>query len=718
LTERNFLSRFSGHCRLASMGSLKGFMTQVFRSVVGRGYQAVDEADDLYRWLETVDSSEALSWVRERNDKAAALYGSGPQFESLFDDLAAIAESSDKTPLVSKRGAFLYNFHRDAQHPRGLWRRTTPEQYRQETPEWDVLIDFDALAAAEGENWVFSGVAALPHEYRRCLVSLSRGGADAVVIREFDIETRQFVPDGFCLPEAKSVMRWIDQDSVYVGTDYGPGSRTDSGYPRIIKLWRRGQALEDAVTVFEGQSSDVSVGAFHDHTPGFPRDVFSRSVTFYTWETWVSRGGTLVKVPVPEDASVSWYNEWMLISLRSEWAVNGATYRPGSLLITRVDEFLAGAGSLELLYEPSTRASLHSYVTTKHWIVLCELENVRHRVFALRREGGTWKSRAVGGLPNFGVIDVSAYDPYHSDELQFVVQDFITPPTLLFGSVDRDDRETLKAQRPYFDATGLVVTQHEVASADGTIIPYFQVARQDLPLDGSAKTILYGYGGFEISVTPSYAARVGKGWLERGGVWVVANIRGGGEFGPEWHKAALKEHRHRAYDDFSAVAQDLVRRGVTTPRRLGAMGGSNGGLLIGNMLVTYPGLWGALVSRVPLLDMRNYHTLLAGASWIAEYGDPRKPEEWFFLRRYSPYHQLKAGVEYPPVLFTTSTRDDRVHPAHARKMVARMEFMSLPDVLLYENIEGGHAGAAVPRQEAFMDALVYNFFHTHLGDDE
>jgi prolyl oligopeptidase len=563
------------------------------------------------------------------------------------------------------------------------------------------------------ENWVWKGSGFLKPSYDRCLLSLSRGGADATVTREFDVTRKVFVEDGFVLPEAKSQIGWRDLDSVFVATDFGPGSLTRSGYPRVVKEWRRGTAVADAVQVFAGQLTDVSVGAFRTKTPGYERDWVSRSVTFWTREVFLRRDGQLIKIEKPDDAQAFSDRDLLYIELRTPWTVGGTTWPAGALLVADLESFLQGARTFDMLFEPSERKALAGFTPARHHLLLNELDNVRNRLYVLTREEGQWRRAALPGAPQFSAVHATPVDPDASDAYFMTVTDYLTPTSLSVGTLGEGAAEQLKAGPAFFDADGLAVSQHEAVSEDGTRIPYFQVARHDLALNGRNPTLLYGYGGFEIALIPGYQAVTGAAWLEAGGVYVVANIRGGGEFGPRWHQAALQKNRHKAYEDFIAVAEDLMRQKVTAPEHLGIMGGSNGGLLMGNMLTRRPDLFGAIVCQVPLLDMQRYHQLLAGASWKAEYGDPALPEEWSFIRTFSPYHNVRADVQYPRTLFTTSTRDDRVHPGHARKMVARMKAQK-HDVLYYENIEGGHGGAADNKQAAFMSALVYTFLWQQL----
>lgn len=674
-------------------------------------------ATDPFLWLEDVTGDKALGWVKQRNAASTAALAETEQFEQLKQRLLDILDSDDRIPLISKAGDYYYNFWRDAENKRGLWRRTTLDEYRKDEPAWETVLDLDKLAEAENENWVWKGVDFQEPGYERCLISLSRGGADATVVREFDVTTGAFVEDGFFLPEAKSRVAWRDLDSVFVATDFGEGSLTDSGYPRIVKQWRRGTPLTEAETVFEGRQQDVSVGGYRTQAEGFERDFVYRGITFWESELFHRRDGKLIKIEKPDDAIASVYRDLLFIELRTDWSVGDQKYPAGALLVTDFEAFQAGQRDLEMLFEPTERKSLVGYSPTPNYVVLNELDNVRNRVYLLSRSEGRWQREALPGAPEFDRVNISPVNPDESDDYFLTQSGFLTPLTLFFGTLGGDEPEKLKESPAFFDTEGLEVSQFEAISKDGTRVPYFQVGPADLKRDGEAPTLLYGYGGFEVPLLPQYSGTVGAAWLEQGGVFVVANIRGGGEFGPRWHQAALKANRPRAYEDFIAVAEDLVKRKVTSPRRLGIRGGSNGGLLMGNMLTMRPDLFGAIVCAVPLLDMQRYHKLLAGASWVAEYGDPDDPGQWEFIRTFSPYHNVRQDTDYPPILFTTSTRDDRVHPGHARKMVARMNRQG-HDVLYYENIEGGHGGAADNAQLAFMSALQYTFLWKQLAPSE
>jgi prolyl oligopeptidase len=671
------------------------------------------EQPDPYLWLEEVTGEKALTWVKARNAESTAELTKGEDFKALEERLLKILDSKERIPFVSKAGPHYYNFWRDAKNKRGLWRRTSLEEYRKDKPKWEIVLDLDALGKAEKENWVWKGATMLKPSYDRCLLSLSRGGADATVVREFDLTTKSFVKGGYSLPEAKSRVAWRGRDSVFVGTNFGPGSLTKSGYPRIVKEWKRGTPLAEAKLVYEGKREDVAVGARRDLTKGYARDIVSRAMTFWTSHQFLRKGDKLIKIDKPDDAIAFPRRDLLFIQLRSEWKVGEKTYPAGALLVTNFDAFLTGQRNFDVLFTPTARKSLADVSSTRNHVLVNELDNVRSRLYVLTRKKDGWHRAELPSVPKFSTVSASAIDADESDDYFMTVEDYLTPISLYLGTAGKGPAEKLKASPAFFKSAGLVVSQHEAVSKDGTRVPYFEVARKGVERNGKNPTLLYGYGGFEISMVPEYQAGTGAAWLEKGGVYVVANIRGGGEFGPKWHQAALKANRGKAYDDFIAVAEDLVKRKVTSPKHLGIMGGSNGGLLMGNVLTRRPDLFGAVVCQVPLLDMRRYNKLLAGASWVAEYGNPDVPKEWEFIRTFSPYHNVKKGVKYPRTLFTTSTRDDRVHPAHARKMVAKMKAQG-HDVLLYENVEGGHGGAADNKQRAFMSALAYTFLWQQL----
>ncbi len=668
-------------------------------------------AEDPYLWLEDVDSDRALGWVRERNAITQGELAGDPSFEPLRSRLLSILDSDERIPALTERGGRYYNFWRDEDNPRGLWRRTTLAQYRRPEPRWETVLDIDQLAEEEGENWVYKRVVCDFPDGERCLLHLSRGGADAVVVREFDTTTRSFVEGGFELPEAKTQVAWRDRDHLFVATDFGPGTLTRAGYARQVRLWERGTPLSEATLLREAEETDNWIAAYREHAGGASQDVVYLGHTFFSNEMFVEVGDgeEWVRLDKPDDADASFWGDQVILTLRTEWTVGDTTYPGGSVLMSELAAFLEGERTFVQLFEPSERTAFRSITRTQNRVLVTELEDVQTRIYAWGERRGEWTRERIHADVD-GTQRVSAVDDAGSDEYWHWTSGFLTPSRYSLGSA-RDRLQRLRQEPAFFDAEGLTVDQHFATSADGTRVPYFQVSREEPAPD--APTVLYGYGGFEIALTASYSATVGAGWLERGGTYVVANIRGGGEYGPRWHQAALRHNRQRAYDDFIAVAEDLIERGVTTPARLGIHGGSNGGLLMGVMLTQRPELFGAIVCEVPLLDMRRYHRLLAGASWMEEYGDPDDPDDWAALSAFSPYQNVDPDATYPPTLFLSSTRDDRVHPGHGRKMVARMLESDQP-VRYFENIEGGHGGASNNAQYAYKRALAYLFFERHL----
>ncbi|MFC5062831.1 prolyl oligopeptidase family serine peptidase [Actinomycetospora atypica] len=683
--------------------------------------------DDPYLWLEDVTGEEALSWVRQRNAETIGALTNTERFTALRDQLRAVLDSDDRIPYTRRRGERLYNFWQDAEHPRGLWRRTTLDEYRSGEPNWELLLDVDALATAEDENWVWAGAAARWPDYTRALVQLSRGGADATVVREFDLEAKRFVPEdegGFALPEAKSRISWAGDDTVFVGTDLGPGSMTTSGYPRVMRRWTRGTAVADAPVVFEAEETDVAAFAGADRTVGFEREFVGRSPDFHTSQEFVlGADGSPVLLDVPPDADTDVDRAWLLVRTRSSWTVDGSEYPAGTLLAFAMDAYLEGSREHTVLFSPTPSRSLSGWSWTRSYLILTVLEDVATKLEVLTPPQGPetwapgeWARRELPTGDDFSVVGVMGVDPDVSDEIFLDTDGFTRPSTFVRGELGGSEAEdapleTLRSAPAFFDAGGVTTRQFFATSDDGTKVPYFVVGKER---DEPAPVLMTGYGGFEISRTPSYSGIMGLGWIQPGGVYVVANIRGGGEYGPEWHTSALREHRHRAFEDFAAVARDLVARGITTAPQLAIHGGSNGGLLMGVMITRYPELFGAVVVMVPLLDMRRFHLLLAGASWMAEYGDPDDEADWAFISQYSPYQQLSTDEKYPSLLVTTSTRDDRVHPGHARKFVARLREYG-HQVEYYENVEGGHSGAADNAQRAFQWALVLEFCRREVG---
>lgn len=671
-------------------------------------------ADDPHLWLEDITGPVAMDWVRQQNAKSQAALVNTPQFKTLEREILSILDSDANLPKIEKIGTYYYNFWQDEQHPRGVWRRTTLDEYSKPQPKWETVLDLDAVNAAEGENWVWHGAECLQPQYQRCLIALSRGGADADVTREFDLENKRWVEGGFYRPEAKGALGWIDQDTVYVYTDFGPGSTTIPGFPRIVKQWKRGTPIESASVVYEGKREDALIIGWRDHSPGFERDLIRRIIGIYNDELYLrGQDGALTRIDAPNSAEKTLFRDWLVLELREPWQVGGKEYPAGALLATNLEGYMAGKRDMHLLFEPTAKSSLSQVTFTRNYLVLNVLEDVNNRVTMLTHRDGQWVRESLHAAPWIGSTTVTAVDSAVSDDMWMNTTDFLTPSALwLVGPMMKP--EELKSSPVFFDGSKHMVEQHFAVSKDGTRVPYFMVRPKQLAFDGKSPTLMHGYGGFQMSLTPKYDAAVGKGWLEKGGTYVVANIRGGGEYGPRWHQAALRQHRHKSYEDFAAIADDLVARRVTSPKRLGAIGASNGGLLTGNMLTQYPEKFGAIVSQAPLLDMQRFHKLLTGAVWVSEYGNPDKPEDWAFIRTFSPYHLFNPIREYPPALFTTSTRDDRVHPGHARKMTAKM-LEAGKQVHYYENIEGGHGGSADNRQTAHMQALAYTFLWNTLN---
>jgi prolyl oligopeptidase len=669
---------------------------------------------DPYLWLEDVTGDAALEWVHKQDDTTRAELEALPEFKSINQRLRDIYDSQARIPYPTVRGGYYYNFWQDDQHVRGLWRRTTASEYRKSEPKWDVLIDLDALGAAEHESWVWQSSECLFPEFKRCLVVLSRAGGDSHVVREFDLEKRRFVEDGFVLPEAKSDVGWIDLNTIYVGTDFGPGTLTDSGYPRLVKRWKRGTPLVQAVTVFEGRSSDVAVGFARVRTRVGAtvvwHDLLTRQITFFTSEQYLLQGGKQVRLAVPDDADVSLFSDQILVRLRSDWQArpDGPALPQGALLAAGLDAFLAGSRDFTALYTPGTRKSLAEQIVLKDELIIHELDEMKNYAYRWVCNQGKWSSSPLA-IAAVGETGMAALDADASNQYLVAYSSPLQAHRLSLAGAGLAAPEALKSDPEFFDARAMNVEYFNARSRDGTSIPYFVVTPAGFKADGSAATLLYGYGGFEIPMLPpGYSAGVGASWLSHGGVFVLAGLRGGGEFGPAWHSAAMREKKQNSYDDMVAIAEDLIVRGITSPAHLGIEGGSNGGLMVGAVMLQRPDLFKAVVCQAPLLDMRRYTVLLAGASWMGEYGDPELAADWAFISKYSPYQNVRPQVKYPRVLFETSTRDDRVHPGHARKMAALMEAMG-SDVLFYENTEGGHAGSADNVQRAYIDALAYSF---------
>jgi prolyl oligopeptidase len=669
-----------------------------------------DEVDP-YLWLEEIDGEKALEWVKQRSKTDTAELEAVPQFAPLHEKLLKIYNSKDRIPMPEVRGPWVYNFWQDVDHVRGIWRRTTRDQYVTDAPTWETVIDVDQLAKDENENWVWHGASGLYPRYDRFMVTLSRGGGDASVVREFDATTKTFVKDGFSLPEAKSDVNWKDENTLWIGTDFGEGSLTKSGYPRFAKMWKRGTPLESATTVFEGTVDDVASTAYSIHTPEGRYDMVNQTPEFFRGTNYIMRDDKLVKLGIPEDADLQGiFKKQLMLSLRSDWTVGGKTYPQDGLIAIDLDTFMGGGRDFSILFKPQERVALGAVSSTKNYLLVTTLDNVKSRLYKYTLSGKDWKSEEVA-LPGLGVAGVTGASD--EDDVFYVsYNDFLTPASLY---IVRDGKklEKIKSVPAEFDATGMKVEQYEAVSKDGTKIPYFAFMPKGFKAGQPYPTLLYGYGGFEIPMRPNYSGTVGSSWVERGGVYVLANIRGGGEFGPKWHQAAMKENHQNAFDDFIAVGEDVIKRKITAPEHLGIAGGSNGGLLVGACFLQRPELFRAVVCQVPLLDMKRYSHLLAGNSWMAEYGNP-DTDDWNYMQKWSPYQNLDPNKTYPKVFFYTSTRDDRVHPGHARKMVMKMTEMNKP-CYYYENTEGGHSAGANLNQSAYMWALTYAYLWKMLG---
>jgi len=665
------------------------------------------ESEDAYLWLEDIDDEQSLNWVRAQNKISEEALKQSADFERIYQKNLEIYNSDKRIAYPSIRGNYIYNFWQDAKHEDGILRRTSLKDYQNENPKWEIVLDIDALNTAEGENWVYKGATWLYPNYERCILRLSRGGGDAVVMREFDAVKKDFIKDGFYLPEAKGNVSWLDQNTLFVSTNFGLGSLTSSGYPRITKLWKRGTDLSTAKTLYEGDSTDVSVGSYAIHTPERTYQVVYQGMTFYSSKRFVIENGKLIPLNMPDDADFNGvFKNQVLIDLKSDWTVGEKSFAQGTFLSIDYNDFIKGGTNFMIITQPNAKSSIASISNTKNFLLVNMLTNVRSELFKFRFEQKTWVKEKVEA-PAFGSIGIKSSDDL-SDRYFFTYTSFLSPSSLYLVSDDGNDISKIKSLPDFFDASHFEVKQFEATSKDGTQIPYFIVHSKNLDKSGEAPTLLYGYGGFEISMRPRYSATIGTAWLNRGGVYVLANIRGGGEFGPKWHQSALKENRQLAFDDFIAVAEDLIARKITSPKHLGIQGGSNGGLLVGAVFTQRPELFNAVVCRVPLLDMKRFNQLLAGASWMGEYGDPDIPEEWAYIQKYSPYQNVFKDKKYPKVFFNTSTRDDRVHPGHARKMVAKMLGQG-HEVFYFENMEGGHAAATNNTQRAYSSALIFTY---------
>ncbi|MDP5232046.1 MAG: prolyl oligopeptidase family serine peptidase [Cellulophaga sp.] len=674
--------------------------------------QGIKAQEDNYLWLEEVDGEKALKFVEKQNKATLAELSAEKDYQDIYDKNLAILNSTEKIAYPTIHGNYVYNFWKDADHVRGIWRRSTLESYKTGNPAWETLLDIDKLSAADNKKWVYKGSEGLYPDYNRFLIELSNGGGDAVYIKEFNVNTKQFIKNGFSIDEAKGEASYVDDNTLIVSTDFGEGTMTTSGYPRQVKLWKRGTLLKDAKLIYEAETTDVLATGFIIHDGNKQYTLMGKISSFLSGQISIWLNNKQTPLDLPKDAVAGSKGQFIIqnnqfvMQLKSDWRVNNETYTTGTLLSLNFTELLKGNKDIKVILKPDEFSSISGISATKTKLLVNVLTDVTSNLFVYSFANGNWTSKRVDA-PKLGAITIDAASEF-SDQYFFDFENFITPTTLYMGDASNNTFKPYKSLPAYFDARNLEVKQFKAKSNDGIMVPYFMVSRKDIKIDGTNPTLVYAYGGFEISSLPYYWAAMGVSWLDKGGVFVLANIRGGGEYGPKWHQNAIKEKRQNAFDDLYAVSEDLIAKNVTAPKHLGVMGGSNGGLLVGVAFTQRPDLYNAIVCQVPLLDMQRYNKLLAGASWMSEFGNPDIPEEWAYIKKYSPYHNLKKGVNYPEVYFGTSTRDDRVHPGHARKMVAKMNDMGYK-TYYYENIEGGHAGSSTNEQSAKSSALTFSY---------
>jgi len=667
--------------------------------------------EDPFLWLEAVEGEKALQWVKEQNEITLNYLTNKEGYQEKYDFRYKTLISEDNLMIPQIRDDYVYNFWQDDKYPRGVWRRKSFKDYLEEKGNWDLLLDIGKLSEKEGTNWVLNDVVFAAPGEKRCILYLSDGGSDAVYIREFDIEEKRFIEQGYTTGEAKSSLEWIDIDNVYIATDFGEGSLTTSGYPRIVKRWERGTPIEDAEVVFEASENDMGAYPLVWHFKHKRYEFIYHAIDFYHFKLYLVNDSGLFPISLPDDFRFEVYGDQLIVQPMTEWEYGKHVIKTNQLVCLDFKDILDKNFRYSLIFEAPERGSIEEFFATESHLVVNTLNNISSELLKFTYQDQLWKREVVDmpGKGSISIVSTSETRPYYF----YTYESFIQPTTLYCDLNNNLPPFKVDSYPAYFDSSDLVVDQFEAASKDGTKIPYFIVHKKDLILDGSNATILYGYGGFQVSEKPYYSPALGKFWLEEGGVYVMANIRGGGEFGPAWHADAILENKQRSFDDFIAIAEDLISRKITSEKKIGIVGGSNGGLLVGAVMVQRPELFRAVVSLVPLLDMKRYSKLLAGHSWIPEYGDPDDPEQWEYIRKYSPYQNVKEGVRYPATLFLTSTRDDRVHPGHARKMTALLESLG-NEVYLFENTEGGHNTIATPEQQARLTALYYTFFTVQL----
>ncbi|MBB4365327.1 prolyl oligopeptidase [Bradyrhizobium sp. CIR18] len=678
-------------------------------------------ADDPFRWLEEIEGPGALAWARAENEKTLGVLQSDPRYRRFYEQALSILQAKDRIAYVSLGRHGLENFWQDDHHVRGIWRRTTLESYRSQDPRWQIILDIDALAVAENRNWVFKGSRCLPPEERLCLLSLSDGGKDAASIREFDRLATSFIPDGFHLPEGKQSVSWVDGDTLLVARDWGEGTLTQAGYPFVVKELKRAQPLTEAREIFRGEPTDVQSLPFvlrdsegHIHAAGA-----NRLISSFEHEYAVFRSDGPIKLNLPKKATIAGVAcSRLLVKLDEDWTpFEDVSFAAGSMISYDLAEWKQDPlrARPSLVFQPRPRQALSGFTRTRNSLILTILENVQSKAFVYKYDEGAWSATPIP-LPEHANVSLSAASD-EADQAMFAVSNYLRPTSIWYFDAENKSLDELTTTPAAFDASNHVVEQFEATSRDGTSIPYFLVRPKNARFDGTIPTLLHGYGGFQVPLLPSYLGPVGRLWLEQGNAYVVANLRGGGEFGPQWHQAAQGATKQKTWDDFIAVAEDLIRRKITSPRRLGVIGGSQGGLLVGTAITQHPELFNAAIIQVPLLDMLRYTSLGAGASWIAEYGDPAIAEQRAWIEGYSPYQKLVAGKTYPAPLILTSTKDDRVHPAHGRKAAAKLAALGQP-YFYYENIDGGHSAAVNLIEHARRLALEYTYASRRLCPEE
>jgi len=687
---------------------LRSFIIILVMTVAENKPVEAQQKEDPYLWLEEVEGENALKWVRNENERSKKVISKTENYETLKQNILNILDDDEKIAYPAIVGNYVYNLWRDAKNERGLWRRMLFTDYVAGKTEWETVLDIDKLSDKENKKWVYNGATWLEPNYKICLLSLSDGGTDENEIREFNAETKTFVEDGFYFEPSKGGASWIDENTVLINRNFGEGSLTQSGYPRFVKILKRGQALNEATSIFETDSTSVGSFANTFYTEGKRHQIIYEAKTFYDSDVYYFLDGKFQKLNYPSDAEFRQYHkEEIVIALQSDWQLDDKVFKQGALVSFNVTDNLAGKTKPQLIFQPDEKSSIASVSSTKDYMLVNVLENVKNKLLKYQMINSSWQKQDVQQLELGSIYLRSAADD--ANHIFLTYSNFITPTTLYLYNTELNELKTIDQQKENFDANGLMVNQYFANSKDGTSVPYFIVHQQNVQFNGNNPVVIDAYGGFNVSLQPNYNSIVGAGWLAQGGIYVLANIRGGGEFGPGWHQAAQKENRQNAYDDAIAVAEDLINRKITSPQNLGIYGWSNGGLLTGVLFTQRPNLYNAVVVGAPLLDMKRFSKMLAGASWVGEYGDPDKPEEWNYIKQYSPYHNLKAETKYPEVFFVTSTKDDRVHPGHARKMAAKMKYMGYP-FLYHETIEGGHGGASTNDQVADKWASIYSYF--------